>query len=329
MDIPAAVATCGRTRQGLAPLPALVRAGVDRRRLVEHADVVRVRPRVYAMDPLPPWPQYVVTPEGLAPDHLAQVRAVLLSLGLRATASGRTAACLRGWQLLVEPARTVEVAVPHGRARTKLPHVRCRQRRSIPRELLCVVPGQDWLWVTTAIQTALDCLLELPLIEAVVAVDSALRAKDVTLAELAAAVAALPGRREAAKARRALELCDAASGSVLESVLRVRMLQADIGGFTCQRVLTGHDGRYVLRVDFCFEAARLVVEADGARWHQDGLLDRGTDNELAAAGWRVLRFTWAEVLHESERVLALIRAACGAPARTGDIHLAPPTAAAA
>ena len=117
-----------------------------------------------------------------------------------------------------------------------------------------------------------------------------------------------------------MALCDADSGSVLESVLRVRMVQAGITGFTCQRVLTGHDGRYVLRVDFCFEAAQLVVEADGARWHPDGLLVRGKDNDLAAAGWRVLRFTWAEVVHEPARVLALVMAAVAA-IRGDSVHL--------
>ena len=39
------------------------------------------------------------------------------------------------------------------------------------------------------------------------------------------------------------------------------------------------------------------------------------DNLLARQGWRVLRYTWAEVVHEPERVVAEIREAlrCSAP----------------
>lgn len=309
MDVVDAVERCGRTRQGLAPLWALKRAKVDHRDLATTAGVHRVARAVYATTPLPPWPRYALTQAGLSREHLVRVRAALLSLGVRATACGRTAALLRGWGLLVEPSRRVEVVLPNGRRPSADGALDCRQARHVERELLCVAPDEDWLWVTTAQQTALDCLLRLPLLEAVVAVDSALRAGAVTLENLRDAVARLPGRREAARGRRALALCDATSGSVLESVLRVRMVQAGITGFAPQRTMVSADGDYLLRVDFCFEEAGLVVEADGAKWHPDPALDRTKDNSLAAAGWRVLRFTWAEIVHDAQGVIALITAA--------------------
>jgi len=53
----------------------------------------------------------------------------------------------------------------------------------------------------------------------------------------------------------------------------------------------------------------LVIETDGARWHPDPPRDQARDNALAARGWRVLRFTWAEVVHEPELVLELLREA--------------------
>lgn len=329
MDALAAVELCGRTRQGLAPLAALVAAGADKRRVAEAASpavaaLARVRPGVYAVTPLPPWPRHAVTQDGPSPVALLHVRAVLLSLGPGATACARTAAMVRGWGLLVEPRRALDVAVEHGRSRARLSGVRFRQRRELAREEVVVLAGHAALWVTTALQTALDCLMELPLVEAVVAVDSALRARSVTAAQLDAAVAALPGRREAGRARRALALCDERSGSVLESVLRVRMTLAGISGFVTQKELHDSGGTYVLRVDFCFEAARLVVEADGARWHPDPGVDRVKDNRLAAAGWRVLRFTWAEVVHETDWVIDLIRAAVAhVVLRTDDVHLIP------
>lgn len=73
--------------------------------------------------------------------------------------------------------------------------------------------------------------------------------------------------------------------------------------FSSQLVICDQPGKHV-RVDLCFEALGLVVEVDGARWHQDPVGDQVRDNALAVLGWRVLRYTWAEVLHESERVLA-------------------------
>lgn len=113
-----------------------------------------------------------------------------------------------------------------------------------------------------------------------------------TLTGLRAHVGRLRGRRDATRLRQVLELADPCSGSVLDSVLRVRMVQDGLRGFTTQTVLRDSSGRHVLRADFCFEHARLVVEVDGARWHPDGDVDRRRDNALACSGWRVLRFTW-------------------------------------
>ena len=70
-----------------------------------------------------------------------------------------------------------------------------------------------------------------------------------------------------------------------------------------------------MRVDFCFEDAGLVVEVDGAKWHQDVGRDRARDNALAVLGWRVLRFAWVEVVHEPAGVLAQVVEAL-APSRT-------------
>jgi dephospho-CoA kinase len=55
-----------------------------------------------------------------------------------------------------------------------------------------------------------------------------------------------------------------------------------------------------------------VVEVDGRRWHPDPAVDRERDNRLAELGWRVLRFTWADVVHRPEVVVAAVRAALAA-----------------
>lgn len=322
MDVAEVIAELGRSSQGLISAAELTRAGVSRSmlsRAVQRGAVRRVRRRVYALTPLEPLPRFVVTDTGVSPQYLAHVRAVLLGLGPSTTACGRTAAALRGWGMLVEPARTVEVAVRHGRSRLSEPLVGAVQRRSLGRELFSPVEGMDRVWTATAVQTVVDCALALPLLQAVVVCDSALRAEDVTFEELIRMAEHLPGRRDAAKIRRVIDLCDPLSGSVLESVLRVHMMLAGISGFASQTVVRDLVGQH-LRVDFCFEQAGLVVEVDGRRWHQDPTRDQARDNALAVLGWRVLRFTWAQVVHDSETVLAEIRAAvaCATPS----FHLA-------
>jgi Protein of unknown function (DUF559) len=50
--------------------------------------------------------------------------------------------------------------------------------------------------------------------------------------------------------------------------------------------------------DFCWPSRRLVVEADSYAWHRSPAAltaDRERDVELTLAGWRVLRFTYAQV----------------------------------
>ncbi len=125
-----------------------------------------------------------------------------------------------------------------------------------------VLAGTTRLRLTSPAQTVVDCALGLPLLEAVVACDSALRSGRVTVEDLERAAASLPGARGAGKARRVIAMADPASGSVLESVLRVRLVLSRIPGFVTQAVLGP-----ALRVDFCFPEGGLVVEVDGKRWH--------------------------------------------------------------
>lgn len=308
MDILSLVDRLGRPQQGLVTSAQLGAAGVHRMtitRAVADGALVRVRRGVYAREPLPARPRHLVTDQGVAPEFVACVRAVLLSHGRGAAACGRTAAALRGWELLVEPTR-IELAMPHG-SDLRRKDLQATQRRSAARALVRALPGTARLKMTAAVQTAVDCAALLPLVEAVVVCDSALRSRKVTLDGLLTAVdTRLPGVAGVARAREVLAMCDPLAGSVLESVLRVRMVLGGITGFRTQALLCRAP---VVRVDFCFDAARLVVEVDGARWHPDPARDQARDNTLALLGWRVLRFRWAHVVHEPEQVLADIKAA--------------------
>jgi very-short-patch-repair endonuclease/uncharacterized protein (UPF0548 family) len=311
VDLLTCVAQTSVLTQGLVTRRGLARNGVSESvltRAVAAGSLVRVRRRVYAAEQLPPLPRYLVTASGVAPDYVRHTRAVLMSIGPRAFAEERTAAALHGWGMLVEPSRTVEVGVPHSWGSSRAAGARVRQRRSVAVERRIVLTGTAPVRITTPVQTVLDCAVALPLVQAVVVCDSALRAGDVTLEALERAVGRI-GRAEAARGRRVLALCDPEAGSVLESVLRAHMALAGIEGWASQTVL--HRDPEV-RVDFCFPEVGLVVEVDGTKWHQDPVRDQTRDNGLAALGWRVLRFRWAAVVHDTQRVLDEISVAVAA-----------------
>ncbi len=66
------------------------------------------------------------------------------------------------------------------------------------------------------------------------------------------------------------------------------------------------------RVDAYIESWALVVEADGRNWHTrqaDFQRDRARDNELAALGIQVIRFTHADLTQRFDRCLATLIAA--------------------
>jgi very-short-patch-repair endonuclease len=78
--------------------------------------------------------------------------------------------------------------------------------------------------------------------------------------------------------------------------------------------LTDHRiGRHI--VDFAWPAHRLVAETDGWAAHGDRRAfeaDRSRDQELAALGWTVIRFTWRQLRAEPLLVAARLAQALSA-----------------
>jgi very-short-patch-repair endonuclease len=69
------------------------------------------------------------------------------------------------------------------------------------------------------------------------------------------------------------------------------------------------DGRFIAIVDLLFERERIVIEFDGYRTHSDRdafQRDRTRQNRLITAGFRVLRFTWADVTSRPDYVTETI-----------------------
>lgn len=299
-------------QQGLATRAQLRAGGLGRRRLdalVTTGGLTRVARGVYRDRPLPARGLHLLSGGRCDVGFAAEVRAALLELGSGARAVRRTAAVLWGFDLLVEPTQ-LELAVPHGRrtTRTGVPAVRRGTVVGVG-----AVPGCATVAVTSAVDTVLDCALVLPLVEAVVLADSALRSGQCTVRQLRRAATGRRGSVGAGRLFIVLRWLDPSSESVLESALRVVLCLAGLVPPATQHLLEA--GGRSARLDLAWPQQRLAVEADGRRWHdpqdrRDG--DRRRDNAAARAGWRVLRFTWAEVVHDSATVVAAVREALAA-----------------
>ena len=226
----------------------------------------------------------------------------LARAGARACLSHESAARAYGIELL-EPGSD-RVTVPRDRSRVSIPGwlvVRADVSAS-DRDLV----GD--LSTTGVERTVLDLSRTLPWQDAVVAADSALRLGLVSEEALTGRLGRAYGRRAAA-ARAVAAAVDPQSGSVLETLLRLVLLAAGLAPRT-QHVITDPGGRFVARVDFCWPAHRLVVEADGYAFHADRAAyrrDRERLNDLERLGWRVLRFTWEDVRGRPGHVVALVR----------------------
>lgn len=98
---------------------------------------------------------------------------------------------------------------------------------------------------------------------------------------------------------------DAESERVLHRLLR----RAGVTGSTPQYRVRLPSGRFAF-IDIAFPEQRLAIEVDGRRSHGKDAAqfesDRTRQNELIAAGWRVLRFTWRNLRDDPDGVIRKI-----------------------
>lgn len=205
---------------------------------------------------------------------------------LTGTVCLRSAAAHHGWAMKEQPPRP-EVAISPRR------HVDASRRTSV-RVLWMPVAADDLAsGVTGPLKTVIDCARHLPFDEALAIADSALRAGDVTRAELDAVRVLGAG---AAAVRRALRHADGRAANPFESVLRALCIDAglevepqsaiDLGTGTVHPDLVAVERRAVLEADsWTFHATRAAHARDCARY-----------NLLVIHGWAVYRFTWEQVM---------------------------------
>jgi hypothetical protein len=239
---------------------------------------------------------------GLPRDPALVLAAVRRRLPDGAAFSGRTAAWLHGLDL--PPCDPVEVTVPPERGITGRAGVRVRRASLATGEVV----ERRGLPTTSLLRTVVDVAATLPLVEAVVAADMALHRRLMGVTELESAASARAGRKGAARLRRVIELVEPLSESPMETRLRLLLVLGGLPRPLAQVSLHDGRGRFVGRTDLYYPAARLGIEYDGGT-HRDSLVeDDRRQNRLLNAGFRLLRFTAAD-LRQPSVVAAQVHAA--------------------
>jgi hypothetical protein len=240
--------------------------------------------------------------------RLADSPALVLSTVKRrlppeAAFSGRTAAWLHGLDL--SPCEPVEVTVPEERGISARAGMVVRRAKLANHEIVQV----RGVRATSALRTVVDLGSRLPLVEAVVATDMALHGRLVDLAELSGYVAANPRRKGIARLRDVIDLAEPATESAMETRLRLLLVLAGLPRPEVQVPLHDERGRHLGRPDLYYPVHRLGLEYDGGT-HRDSLVqDDRRQNRLVNAGYRLLRFTGADVQRTPDSVVLAVRSA--------------------
>jgi very-short-patch-repair endonuclease len=162
-------------------------------------------------------------------------------------------------------------------------------------------------------RTVFDCLRVLPDDRARTLVDRALQRGWTSIGELRWRVRDFSGRHGAPRLARLVHSVGDGTRSTAERVATDLLRRAGITGWEANAEIRDAAG-LIGYGDIAFRAAMLVLEVDGWAYHTDPerfQRDRTRQNRLVAAGWTVLRFTWADLRDRPDEVIAAIRAALG------------------
>ncbi len=223
--------------------------------------------------------------------------------------SGRTAGWLHGLDL--PPCDPVEVILPLGSHTSRLTGIAVRRSDVSASETV----RRRGYPTTSVVRTIADLGRRLPIVEAVAALDMALHErllKSVDLRTWVCTHARYPGIR---RLRRAVELAEPATESVMETRLRLLLVMARLPRPQAQVSLYDDAGIFLGRPDFYYPLHQLALEYDGAQHRENLTGDNRRQNRLVDAGYRLLRFTAADVLSTPDSVVNLVRRALSQPSR--------------
>jgi len=239
---------------------------------------------------------YAVGHTALVP--LAREMAAVLACGPSAVVSHYAAGSLL--RLLESAVDIIDVTVP--RTNRRRPGIRVHRSRSLAAEDVCVHRG---LPVTAPARTLLDLAEVATARDLERAFDEAVTKELTSHAALIAVVERSRGHRGTGKLRDLLTRTDEPSLTRSEAEERFLALVREAGLPT--PAVNVQMAGYL--VDFLWRDQALVVEVDGYRFHSSRSAferDRRRDADLNAAGFRVIRITWRQLVEEPLAVIARI-----------------------
>jgi hypothetical protein len=215
---------------------------------------------------------------------------------------GAAAAWLHGLDL--EPTNPVEVAVPASSGMRSRAGLIVRRWEIPSAQVLCI----RRLHVTALSATLAGLCLHQAPVEALVALDMAVHLRLTDPATLARYAAESNGRPGTARLR-SLACLAAPAESPMETRLRWLLIHAGLPEPQVQANLHDSTGRSFARADLYYPETRLVIEYDGGN-HRDRMVDDNRrQNLLVNSGYRVLRFTGADIRDRADVVVAQVQAA--------------------
>ena len=278
------LAALARAQHGVVTAPQLVAAGLGEGAIayrLSTGDLRRVHSGVYCVAYVPRTGQ-------------TRLMAAVLACGEGAVLSHRSAACL--WDLVRGAPRTVHVTARNRHARQG---VTAHRTRRLPAS---DITEHEGIPTTTVARTLVDIARELDDRALARAVNEARLLHGLTPAALAGTLRRVSG--EARLKRLLVASADRPTRSALEDEFLRFAARRGLPQPEVNRRIAGSE------VDMLWRAQRLAVELDGRRYHdtERGFeLDRVKDAELLAAGYRVVRITWARLTGDPMRVERLLR----------------------
>lgn len=232
--------------------------------------------------------------------------AAVLACGPEAVLSHRSAAAL--WELRQDGRGTVDVTAPgrRGRGPAGIDAHRFGSLRAADRASVAGIP------CTSVPRTLLDLAAVATPRELGNAITRAEVLRLFDLAALREAIERARRRRGVARLRRAIASHDSnfelARGELERRFLslckRAELPRPEVNA---PLVIEGIS----IEADFLWRQARLVVEADGRKFHGTAGAfesDRRRDQQLVLAGWRAIRCTWRQIADEEAQLARTLRA---------------------
>jgi very-short-patch-repair endonuclease len=276
---------------------------ITRTQLVGHGVHVSAIRRMIADQKLEPQSAGTYLVRGAPLSHRA--RLWVASLSTDGVLGFATAAELWGLIEVRSADAPVHVVLPH-RRRVYPPKWVLVHRVDVPPRH---VVARDELARTSKVWTLCDYLPTLSSADSIQLADRALQRRWLGRDDIANRLRDHPARHGNRRLRALLALTGDGAAAESERRLHAILRRAGIHGWkpNCE---VWADGTLIAVVDLAIPARRIAIEVDGMAFHTDADRfqgDRTRQNSLIAAGWTILRFTWADIVERPDYVVGSIR----------------------